>query len=58
MILRTEFARIDTEIKQVINDSLDQLRVTNPSNYTLFLADGEYKEEYERTTPPQSPCYR
>lgn len=55
MILRTEFARIDTEIKQVINDSLDQLRVTNPSNYTLFLADGEYKEEYERTTPPLNP---
>ena len=40
MILRTDFADIDTEIKQAIKVTLNNLRVTNQNNYLLLLVDG------------------
>jgi hypothetical protein len=50
MITRTDFAAIDAEIKKSIDDTLNTLRATNQNDYALFLADGEYKKEYE-TSP-------
>lgn len=47
MITRNDFAAIDTEIKQVITTTLDDLRIANLNGYLLFLADAEYKPEYD-----------
>ena len=47
MITRTEFAAIDAEIKKSIDDTLNDLRAANQNDYALFLADGEYRKEYE-----------
>lgn len=50
MITRTDFAAIDAEIKKSIDDTLNALRVSNQNDYALFLADGEYKKEYENSS--------
>jgi len=46
MILRTEFAAIDTEVKNAVETTLDNLRAANQNNYLLLLADAEFKPEY------------
>lgn len=46
MILRTDFATIDTEITTAIATTLDQLRTDNLNDYLLFLADAEYNSDY------------
>lgn len=47
MITREVFSAIDSEIKDTIQDTLNRLRKSNQSNYVLFLADGEYRKEYD-----------
>lgn len=47
MIKKTEFAAIDTEVKKAISDTLDSIKAKSLGNYVLFLADGEYKAEYD-----------
>lgn len=46
MILRTDFAAIDTEVKNAVETTLNNLRAANQNNYLLLLADAEYKPEY------------
>lgn len=55
MISRTDFAAIDTEIKEAINKTLDDLKQSNQNNYALFLADGEYNRELEKNTLSLNP---
>lgn len=55
MITRTEFAAIDTEIKKSIDDTLNDLRAANQNDYALFLADGEYRKEYENAASGFNP---
>lgn len=45
MITKTVFAQIDTEVKQSIKETLDFIKQTSFSDYILFLADGEFKDE-------------
>jgi hypothetical protein len=47
MITRTDFAAIDQEVINSLNNALDHIRGTYPENYILFLAEGEYKPTYE-----------
>lgn len=51
MITRQDFANIDIEIKQSIQNTLNTLRNSSQEDYVLFLADGEYRKEYDT---PQS----
>ncbi len=47
MITRTEFAKIDQEVIESLEEAFDYLKLhCVDHNYILFLADGEYKEEY------------
>lgn len=55
MITRIEFAEIDTEIKNAIQETLDDLKTNSPENYILLLADGEYKKDYETLLPKLNP---
>ncbi len=41
MISRVDFASIDSEIKKAIDDTLNDLKVSNQNDYALFLTDGE-----------------
>jgi len=45
MITRTDFAQIDFEVKQSIEQTLDFIKQSSFSDYILFLADGEFKDE-------------
>jgi hypothetical protein len=55
MISRQEFATIDKEVKESIQQTLDNLKVKSVGNYVLFLADGEYKKEYDNLQTKFSP---
>ena len=55
MITRADFATIDMEIKDSIEKVLDDLRKSIPEDYILFLADGEYKKEYDNAATKFSP---
>lgn len=55
MITRQEFADIDKEIKEAIQNTLDNLKTNNTSNYFVLLADGEYFQKYENTTQNLNP---
>lgn len=55
MITRQRFAEIDNEIKDSIQKALDKLKAKRPDNYVLFLADGEYKSEYNNPQNSFSP---
>jgi hypothetical protein len=55
MILRTDFAAIDAEIIKAIDDTLNDLRAANQNDYALFLADGEYRKEYDNGTAQFNP---
>lgn len=47
MIKRQRFAEIDKEVRDCIQQTLDNLKAKSPDKYVLFLADGEYKKEYD-----------
>lgn len=49
MIQKSLFATIDQEVKQSLIDTLENIRINNFDNYILFLADAEYKSEYDNT---------
>jgi hypothetical protein len=55
MILRTDFAAIDTEVKNAVETTLNNLRAANQNNYLLLLADAEYKPEYASPTSRLNP---
>jgi hypothetical protein len=55
MINKTEFAVIDAEVKKAISDTLENIKTKSPGNYVLFLADGEYKAEYNTPQNQFSP---
>ena len=55
MITKVEFAAIDTEVKEAIENTLNKITVYRPSDYILFLADEEYKEEYDKPTTKFNP---
>lgn len=55
MIDKTEFAAIDIEVKNAINNTLDNIRTKSLDNYVLFLADAEYKAEYDNEQNQFSP---
>lgn len=50
MITRADFAQIDKEVIESLEEAFDYLK-TNcvDHNYILFLADGEYKQQYENS---------
>ncbi|MBP4143211.1 hypothetical protein J3S90_15505 [Flavobacterium sp. P4023] len=47
MITKERFREIDTEIKSSITKCLHNFRNSFPESYILFLADAEYKKEYD-----------
>lgn len=47
MISKTDFATIDAEIRNTLDETLNDLKNLNQNDYVLFLADGEYKKELE-----------
>lgn len=47
MITRIEFAAIDQEVKEAVDNTLAEMRIVNQNEYALFLANGEYKKEYD-----------
>ena len=50
MISRKQFANIDREVKESLDEAFQFIRdVSNDHNYILFLADGEYKERYRNS---------
>lgn len=50
MITRTEFAQIDQEVIDSLEEAFNYLKFNCVDhNYILFLADGEYKEEYKNS---------
>lgn len=55
MITEVDFAVIDKEIKDSLNEVFDHIKNTSPSEYILLLADGEYKDKYMHTTPKLEP---
>lgn len=55
MIKRQRFAEIDKEVKDCIQQTLNNLKAKSPENYVLFLADGEYKKEYDNLQTTFSP---
>jgi hypothetical protein len=55
MITREDFIAIDEEIKQSLIDTLTNSRNSSRTDYVVFLADGEYKQEYQNMVPALSP---
>lgn len=55
MIDRRTFSDIDIEIKKSINEILEKLKDKNINDYVLFLADGEYVNDYENSSSQLSP---
>ncbi|NMR33210.1 hypothetical protein HIO71_03195 [Chryseobacterium aquaticum] len=55
MITRDEFTFIDKEIKDSLQKTLDDLKATSLHNYIIYLADGEYKPEYENSNVISNP---
>lgn len=55
MITRQKFAEIDSEVAASIQQTLDRIKEKRQDNYVLFLADGEYKKEYDNQQNPVSP---
>lgn len=55
MITRQEFASIDKEVREAIEQTLENLRANRPDNYVLFLADGEYNKQYDHPDISFSP---
>ncbi|WP_340833026.1 hypothetical protein [Polaribacter sejongensis] len=58
MISRKQFADIDKEIKDSIEESLDKLKTEDFSNYILFLADAQYVENNNSNLDPFCIDYR
>lgn len=52
MITRLEFASVDKEVKDCIQQTLNNVRANSIDNYVLFLADGEYRKEYSSQFNP------
>lgn len=46
MITRTDFAAIESEVKNALDSTLQHIQATYPDNYVLFLAEGEYQPAY------------
>jgi hypothetical protein len=46
MITKSDFAAIDREVIDALNNALDHIRANSPENYILFLAEGEHKPTY------------
>lgn len=55
MIQRTDFAAIDAEIVNSIENSLQNVRQLSTEEYVLFLADGEYRKEYDTPNSKYNP---
>ena len=55
MISIVDFTTIDTEIKQALNNTLNDLKDLNQNNYALFLADGEYRKGLENNVLKLNP---
>lgn len=55
MITRDEFALIDKEIKDCLQNTLNELQTDSLLNYIIYLADGEYKPEYENSSAISNP---
>lgn len=47
MINKSEFSKIEIEVKNAILTTLDNIKTKTLDNYILFLADAEYKAEYD-----------
>lgn len=50
MITKDRFREIDTEIKELVRNSLNDARTTYLDNYVLYIADGDYNSDYETNT--------
>lgn len=46
MITKSDFLKIDNEVKTSIEGALDRLKEVDKGNYILFLANGEYVDDY------------
>lgn len=46
MITRTRFREIDNEVKLLIRKTLDDIRVNNFDDYILYIADGDYNDDF------------
>lgn len=55
MITKQRFSEIDTEVKNVINEVFDYMKLHNQMNYILLLAEGEYLERYNVTQSKLNP---
>lgn len=55
MITKTRFGEINEEIKDAIKLSFDNLKSFSQNNYITFLAEGEFKKEYDTPTSRQNP---
>jgi len=55
MITAANFALINTEIQENINEVFDSIRINRTEDYILFLADAEYKAKYENNSQGLSP---
>jgi len=55
MISKTRFGEINTEIKGAIESTLDTLKQISQNSYITFLADGEFRKEYNTDTSTQNP---
>jgi len=55
MITKADFALIDAEIKDCLQKTLDDIKINSLHNYIIFLADGEYKPEYEKSKVISNP---
>lgn len=54
MITKDRFTEIDTEIKNLVRTSLNDLRTNRFEDYILYIADGDYNDEFD-TNPKYSP---
>ncbi len=48
MISKQTFSHIDKEVRDAIQNTLDNLKKNNSSNYVLFLAQGEFLEKDDK----------
>ncbi len=55
MIKKSDFAQIDKEIKDCLQSTLEDIKTNSLHNYIIFIADGEYKPEYEDSTTISNP---
>lgn len=47
MITFSDFQSINNEVKTAISDAFDSMKKKSPMDYILFLANGDYRKEYD-----------